>query len=257
MNAALIRTEGLTKHYEVGGETVHALDALSISIARGEFLAVMGPSGSGKSTLMHLLGCLDTPTAGQLFFDGADVSRFDRDGLAATRNHKIGFVFQSFNLLPRLTALQNVELPLIYGQSTRRDRSARAADMLNLVGLSERIHHRPTQLSGGQQQRVAIARSLVNDPVLILADEPTGALDTRTGIEIMALFQDLNARGMTIVLVTHDPDVAQHATRILRMRDGKVSDDERVAAPTRANEMLATLSSQPGDQRRIVMGAAE
>jgi putative ABC transport system ATP-binding protein len=244
MNPPLIRTEDLTKYYEVGGETVHALEALSISIPRGEFLAVMGPSGSGKSTLMHLLGCLDTPTAGRLFFDGADVSRFDRDGLAATRNHKIGFVFQSFNLLPRLTALQNVELPLIYGQTLRRDRRARAAEMLNLVGLSERMLHRPTQLSGGQQQRVAIARSLVNDPVLILADEPTGALDTRTGIEIMALFQQLNARGMTIVLVTHDPDVANHASRIMHMRDGKVSNDERVIAPTRAQDMLAGLTEQ-------------
>jgi putative ABC transport system ATP-binding protein len=244
MNAPLIRTEDLTKYYEVGGETVHSLEALSISIPRGEFLAVMGPSGSGKSTLMHLLGCLDTPTAGRLFFDGADVSRFDRDGLAATRNHKIGFVFQSFNLLPRLTALQNVELPLIYGQTLRRDRRARAAEMLNLVGLSERMLHRPTQLSGGQQQRVAIARSLVNDPVLILADEPTGALDTRTGIEIMALFQQLNARGMTIVLVTHDPDVANHASRIMHMRDGKVSNDERVIAPTRAQDMLAGLTEQ-------------
>jgi putative ABC transport system ATP-binding protein len=246
MSAPLIRTEGLTKHYEVGGETVRALDALSATIPRGEFLAVMGPSGSGKSTLMHLLGCLDTPTAGRLFFDGADVSGFDRDGLAATRNRKIGFVFQSFNLLPRLTALQNVELPLIYGEASRRDRRARASDMLNLVGLAERMHHRPTQLSGGQQQRVAIARALVNDPVLILADEPTGALDTRTGIEIMALFQQLNARGMTIVLVTHDPDVAQHASRILRMRDGRVSDDERVAAPTRADEMLAGLTTVAG-----------
>lgn len=242
MNGPLIRTEGLTKHYVVGGEAVHALNALSIDIPRGEFLAVMGPSGSGKSTLMHLLGCLDTPTTGRLFFDGADVSGFDRDGLAATRNRKIGFVFQSFNLLPRLTALQNVELPLIYSQTAPRDRRARATEMLNLVGLSDRALHRPTQLSGGQQQRVAIARSLVNDPVLILADEPTGALDTRTGVEIMALFQQLNARGMTIVLVTHDPDVAQHATRILRMRDGKVSKDEHVAMPTRASEMLTRLS---------------
>lgn len=241
MSGPLIRTEDLTKHYEVGGEAVRALNALSVEIARGEFLAVMGPSGSGKSTLMHLLGCLDTPTSGRLFFDGADVSGFDRDGLAATRNRKIGFVFQSFNLLPRLTALQNVELPLIYSQTAPRARRDRAAEMLNLVGLSDRGRHRPTQLSGGQQQRVAIARSLVNDPVLILADEPTGALDTRTGIEIMALFQQLNARGMTIVLVTHDPDVAQHATRILRMRDGKVSEDETVAAPTRASEMLTRL----------------
>ena len=241
MSGPLIRTEDLTKHYEVGGEAVRALNALSIDIARGEFLAVMGPSGSGKSTLMHLLGCLDTPTTGRLFFDGADVSGFDRDGLAATRNRKIGFVFQSFNLLPRLTALQNVELPLIYSQTAPRDRRDRAAEMLNLVGLSDRAMHRPTQLSGGQQQRVAIARSLVNDPVLILADEPSGALDTRTGIEIRALFQQLNVRGMTIVLVTHDPDVAQHASRILRMRDGRVSDDERIALPTRANENLARL----------------
>lgn len=258
MTAPLIRTEGLTKFYEVGGEIVHALDSLSITIARGEFLAVMGPSGSGKSTLMHLLGCLDTPTAGRLFFDGADVSGFDRDGLAATRNHKIGFVFQSFNLLPRLTALQNVELPLIYGSTPRRDRRSRAAQMLNLVGLSERMLHRPTQLSGGQQQRVAIARALVNDPVLILADEPTGALDTRTGIEIMALFQELNARGMTIVLVTHDPDVAQHASRIMHMRDGKVSNDERVLAPTRAQEMLAELENQAAPPvRQVGAGAAE
>jgi putative ABC transport system ATP-binding protein len=236
----------LTKRYHVGGETVHALDDLSVTIARGEFLAVMGPSGSGKSTLMHLLGCLDTPSEGRFFFDGTDVSDFGRDSLAATRNHKIGFVFQSFNLLPRLTALQNVELPLIYGQTARRERRAQAAEMLKLVGLSERAQHRPSQLSGGQQQRVAIARALVNDPLLILADEPTGALDTRTGIEIMALFQQLNARGMTIVLVTHDPDVANHAKRIMHMRDGKVSDDEQVAAPTRAIDMLARLSAMGG-----------
>ncbi len=239
MSASLIQTEGLTKHYEVGGETVRALESLSISIERGDFVAVMGPSGSGKSTLMHLLGGLDTPTAGGFLFDGTDISDFDRDALADIRNRKIGFVFQSFNLLPRLTALDNVELPLIYSQLARRDRRARAEAMLNLVGLAERKHHRPTQLSGGQQQRVAIARALVNDPLLILADEPTGALDTRTGIEIMALFQELNERGMTIVLVTHDPDVAQHASRILRMRDGKVSSDERVAQPVRAADMLA------------------
>jgi putative ABC transport system ATP-binding protein len=208
---------------------------------------------------MHLLGCLDTPTAGSFFFDGTDVSDFDRDALAATRNNKIGFVFQSFNLLPRLTALDNVELPLIYSQMPRGDRRARAVAMLNLVGLSERMQHRPTQLSGGQQQRVAIARALVNDPLLILADEPTGALDTRTGIEIMALFQELNARGMTIVLVTHDPDVAQHASRILRMRDGKVSDDERVAAPIRAADMLAELANAAetsAPAQRVAAGSA-
>jgi len=212
----------------MGSETVHALRDVSLNIDRGEYVAIMGPSGSGKSTLMNLLGCLDTPTSGRYELNGTDVSEMDDNDLADVRNREIGFVFQTFNLLPRSNALHNVELPLIYSgmdSDTRRDRALQA---LNDVGLSDRVHHKPNELSGGQRQRVAIARALVNSPSILLADEPTGNLDSKTGVEIMALFEDLAGRGNTIIVVTHEEDVARHARRILRIRDGNVASDEAV-----------------------------
>jgi len=224
--APLVVTEDLTKDYHLGSHTIHALRDLSIVIERGDFVAVMGPSGSGKSTFMNLLGCLDKPTAGRYLLDDADVSRLSRDDLARIRNTRIGFVFQSFNLLPRTSALENVELPLLYAGVMGRRRRERARDRLAAVGLSDRESHLPSQLSGGQQQRVSIARALVNDPQMILADEPTGNLDTRTSIEILALLQRLNRDGMTIILVTHEPDVAAFARRILTFRDGRLRQDE-------------------------------
>jgi putative ABC transport system ATP-binding protein len=234
MGVPIIETRGLGRDYVVGAQVVHALAELTVSIDRGEFLAIMGPSGSGKSTCMQLLGCLDTPTSGNYLFDGEDVSLLGRDALAETRNRKIGFVFQSFNLLPRASALGNVELPLMYGSRERRARKEMAERALEAVGLGARAHHTPAQLSGGQMQRVAIARALVNDPLLILADEPTGALDTATGQEILGLFRRLNERGITIILVTHDAEVARSARRVLRFRDGHLVGDERVA-PAAAN----------------------
>jgi len=240
----VIVTEGLTKDYRLGPHVVHALRGVSVAVERGEFLGVMGPSGSGKSTFMNLLGCLDTPTEGRYLIDGEDVAGLDRDALAKIRSRKIGFVFQTFNLLPRVNALENVELPLVYAGISARERRARARRRLADVGLADREHHQPSQLSGGQQQRVAIARALVNDPTVILADEPTGALDTRTSLEIMALLQGLNQQGMTIVLVTHELDVAAHAGRILSFRDGRVIRDERIATPRNA---AATLADLPRD----------
>ena len=225
MSDPVVQTFGLSKDYQVGSQVVYALVDVSVSMGRGEFVAVMGPSGSGKSTFMHLLGCLDSPSAGRYLFDGVDVSALDRDGLAATRNRQIGFVFQSFNLLARVSALDNVALPLVYAGVPRRLRREKAAEALEAVGLADRMDHQPTQLSGGQQQRVAIARAMVNGPTLLLADEPTGALDTRTGAEIMTLFQELNRRGITVVVVTHEQEVAAYAGRVLHFRDGRITED--------------------------------
>jgi putative ABC transport system ATP-binding protein len=225
MTAPLIRTENLAKHYRLGDTDVPALRGVSLEIVRGTFVAVMGPSGSGKSTFMNLLGCLDLPSGGGYWLDGEEVSRLTDDALSALRNRKIGFVFQHFNLLARTSALDNVALPLLYRGLTATERHAHAAQRLRQVGLTERMEHHPAQLSGGQQQRVAIARALVGDPALVLADEPTGALDSRTGIEIMAVLQQLNREGITVVVVTHERDIAAYADRIILFRDGLVVDD--------------------------------
>ena len=243
--APIIVTEGLTKDYRLGSHVVHALRGIDVTIEQGEFVAIMGPSGSGKSTFMNLLGCLDTPTSGRYVLEGRDVARLGRDGLARIRNTKIGFVFQQFNLLPRASALENVELPLLYGSTGARHRRSRARDCLATMGLAEWAGHHPSQLSGGQQQRVAIARALVNEPAVILADEPTGNLDTRTSFEILGLLQRLNRDGLTIVLVTHESDVAACAGRVLGFRDGRLRRDEVVAAPVDAAATLATLAEEP------------
>jgi putative ABC transport system ATP-binding protein len=223
---ALIETSGLTKVYRTGTIDLQVLNGITLSIDAGEFVAIMGPSGSGKSTYMNILGCLDRPTVGSYILDGEDVSRLSDNRLADVRNQKFGFVFQSFNLLPRTTALRQVELPMLY--AGRPGREERAKWALARVGLADRMDHRPNQLSGGQQQRVAIARALVNDPVVIMADEPTGALDTRTSFEIMDIFQELNREGKTVVMVTHEMEIAQHATRIIRFKDGDVVEDSPV-----------------------------
>ena len=228
---ALIRTDDLWKTYEMGSTEVHALQGVSFSIARNEYVAIMGPSGSGKSTLMNLIGCLDTPSKGQYWLNGKLVSEMDDDELAHIRNKEIGFVFQTFNLLARATALHNVELPLIYSGVPSKERTERAKKSLQMVELSERMHHKPNELSGGQRQRVAIARALVNHPSIILADEPTGNLDSQTGIEIMKLFDKLHAEGNTIILVTHERDIAEFAHRIISIRDGRIAADERVKNP--------------------------
>ena len=243
----LIDAGQIVKDYHLGTRKVHALRGVSVQIHAGEFVAVMGPSGSGKSTFMNLLGCLDTPTGGRYVLDGADVSHLGLDALARIRNEKIGFVFQTFNLLPRTTAIENIELPLLYSGTPAKDRAPRARAKLEAVGLADRGDHHPAQLSGGQQQRVAIARALVNNPVLILADEPTGALDSRTSVEIMALFQDLNRTGITIVLVTHEPDVARYAGRNLLFRDGRLIKDEPVTDRFDARLVLSTLPAAEDD----------
>jgi putative ABC transport system ATP-binding protein len=240
MTEPLIRVDGLTKDYVLGDNVVHALAGVSMTIEAGEFVAVMGPSGSGKSTFMNMIGCLDRPTSGSYWIAGEDAARMDSDALAAVRNRRIGFVFQQFNLLARTSALENVELPLMYANVPMQERHARALEKLKLVGLGDRSDHQPSQLSGGQQQRVAIARALVNNPALILADEPTGALDSRTSVEIMALLQQLNGDGMTIVLVTHEHDIAAFASRLVMFRDGRIVSDER-QAPTSAAGALRAL----------------
>jgi putative ABC transport system ATP-binding protein len=245
MAAPIIVTEGLTKDYHLGPHTVHALRGISVTIERGEFVAVMGPSGSGKSTFMNLLGCLDTPSSGEYVLDGERVGGLSADQLARIRNSRIGFVFQQFNLLPRTTALENVELPLLYAGLSARERRARARARLQAVGLADREAHHPSQLSGGQQQRVAIARALVNDPAVILADEPTGNLDTRTSVEVLALLQRLNREGLTIVLVTHEIDIAAYASRSLTFRDGRLRTDEHETTP---RDAVATLAQLPAEE---------
>ena len=222
----VIDIENITKHYIMGEETVHALRGITLQIHRNEYLAIMGPSGSGKSTLMNMLGCLDTPSSGRYEFNGKSVSDMDGDELAAIRNREIGFVFQTFNLLPRSTSLRNVELPLIYAGIDPEAREERAAQAMRDVGLGDRLQHKPNELSGGQRQRVAIARALVNNPSIVLADEPTGNLDSKTGEEIMALLENLYQRGNTIILVTHEADIARHARRTVHLRDGLIESDE-------------------------------
>jgi putative ABC transport system ATP-binding protein len=244
----VIRLERIHKTYHLGDIEVHALRGVSLSIRRGEFVAIMGPSGSGKSTMMNVIGCLDRPTKGQYFLEGSDVSKVDKAGLADIRNKRIGFVFQSFNLVPRTSALENVELPLVYAGVTSAERTRRARAALGEVGLSERERNMPNQLSGGQQQRVALARALVNNPSLILADEPTGALDTRTSVEVMEIFQRLNReRNLTVILVTHEPDIARYAKRIVKFCDGRIRQDLVVEDRKDATQVLTELPVDEGD----------
>ena len=239
--SAVLRVEELHKYYELGETRVHALRGVSLEIQRGEFVAIMGASGSGKSTFMNILGCLDRASAGRYLLEGIDVSQHDKKALALIRNQKIGFVFQGFNLLARTTALENTELPTLYTKIDKAEREKRASEALALVGLAERAQHYPSQMSGGQQQRVAIARALVNRPSILLADEPTGNLDSRTSVEIMQILQDLNDKGLTIVLVTHEHDIAQFAKRVLVFRDGKIRKDDPVINRPRAAEVLKAL----------------
>lgn len=240
-NGHLIRIEHLTKTYLLGEVEVHALRGVTLTVSRGEFVAIMGASGSGKSTFMNVLGCLDKPTKGTYILDDIDVSKLSRDELARIRNQKIGFVFQGFNLLSRTSAIENVELPLLYGSVSSKERHGQAIRALEMVGLAERVHHYPNQLSGGQQQRVAIARALVNTPSIVLADEPTGNLDSRTSVEVMGIFQQLNSHGITIILVTHEPDIAQFAKRHVIFRDGRIKADKMNSNPKVASEVLEEI----------------
>jgi putative ABC transport system ATP-binding protein len=245
--STVIATRNLVKTFIVGDHQVRALRGVDIDVPRGEFLAVTGPSGSGKSTFMHIVGCLDRPTSGEYLLDGQDVSTMTKNELAEVRNRRIGFVFQGFNLLSRTTALDNVELPMLYSGATKKtsERHKRATEMLAAVGLADRVSHFPNQLSGGQQQRVAIARALINNPSILLADEPTGNLDTRTSIEVMGLFQRLNEeRGITVVLITHEPDIAEYGTRIVSFRDGHIINDRKVVKRRTAAEELAQLPDE-------------
>ena len=247
MDNHIIRVENLRRDFQVGGETVHALRGVTFSVAKGEFVTIMGTSGSGKSTLLNILGCHDTPTSGEYWLDGVSVREMGRNDRATLRNRKIGFVFQSYNLLPKTTALENVELPLFYNPDvSARERRERATEALKEVGLSDRIHHRSNQMSGGQQQRVAIARALVNNPVMILADEATGNLDTRTSFEILTLFQRLHAEGSTIVFVTHNPEIAQFSSRNIVLRDGHITDDVRNGDIRSAQAVLDTIPVDNG-----------
>jgi putative ABC transport system ATP-binding protein len=245
--SAAIRVQDVHRIYQLGENRVHALRGINLEIGKGEFVAVMGSSGSGKSTLMNILGCLDRPTSGDYFLDGVNVAQLPKKELAAIRNRRLGFVFQGFNLLARTTALENVELPTLYAKIESKERLLRAKRALDMVGLAERLDHFPSQLSGGQQQRVAVARALVNQPSILLADEPTGNLDSRTAVEIMSILQGLNDEGLTIVLVTHEPDVAQYARRVITFRDGKVRRDEPVAQRPRAADVLAEMPADEQD----------
>jgi putative ABC transport system ATP-binding protein len=244
----VIAVEDVHKYYDLGETKVHALRGVDLKIEPGEFVAIMGSSGSGKSTFMNMLGCLDKPSSGSYILEGTDVSRLDKKSLAAIRNKKLGFVFQGFNLLSRTTALENAELPTLYAKLDKERRLVRAKEVLELVGLGDRLDHFPSQLSGGQQQRVAIARALVNRPAILLADEPTGNLDSRTSVEIMQIFQELNDQGLTIVLVTHEPDIAQFAKRIVVFRDGRIRHDDPVRKRPRASEVLKTLPAMDEDE---------
>ena len=239
--SAVIHVEEIHKYYELGETRVHALRGVSVEVERGEFVAVMGASGSGKSTFMNILGCLDRPSSGRYLLEGVNVAQHHKRALALIRNQKIGFVFQGFNLLARTTALENTELPTLYSKISKEERHRRATEALQMVGLADRAEHFPSQMSGGQQQRVAVARALVNRPSILLADEPTGNLDSRTSIEIMEVFQDLNDKGLTIVMVTHEHDIAEFAKRVLVFRDGKIRKDEPVPNRPRASEVLKTL----------------
>jgi putative ABC transport system ATP-binding protein len=240
-NGRLISIDHLVKTYLLGEIEVHALRGVSLEVSRGEFVAIMGASGSGKSTFMNILGCLDKPTKGSYLLEGIDVGNLSRDQLARIRNQKIGFVFQGFNLLSRTSAIENVELPLLYGSTSNRERERHAIEALGMVGLADRMHHYPNQLSGGQQQRVAIARALVNDPSIVLADEPTGNLDSRTSVEVMEVFQQLNEKGITIILVTHEPDIADFAGRQIVFRDGKIRADRVSVNRRRASDVLIEM----------------
>lgn len=249
--SSLIQITDIGRKYVIGAETIHALKSVSLKIDKGEFVALMGPSGSGKSTLMNILGCLDTPTRGEYILNGINVSEMTDDELAEVRNKEIGFVFQTFNLLPRSTSLDNVALPLVYAGISKQVRTERAQEALESVGLGNRVDHKPNELSGGQRQRVAVARALINNPSIILADEPTGNLDTKTSIEIMGLMEEIHSKGNTIILVTHEEDIAQHAHRIVRMRDGLIEDDYLNPDVKSVSPRLAALREKGSDFENI------